>query len=295
MIPICFILSAPVTHCIYVQAMRASNYRQKSRRINEFKEFQDYCGVKTQNTWYFFYSWIALESVIVRINEQLEALRLVVSRTRGVPTHAYRETRNFNMDLNKSFSNTTEEELLTKQDLEEFKNDLKTSMQNMKNNILEEHKITQKLLKRVLEETKSNATRKSAATKAILPKEPFKTVEHFMEFESRIQSSESKFNDLVVELQTIVCGNSIRFLKMVWRKVMSDEAARHFTWKGTSNKKSIRVLSTTGALKKAYNQKFANSSDEDFERTNMSFFHQANNRLVKKMQYSKKENATEFK
>ncbi|XP_036342311.1 uncharacterized protein LOC118751600 [Rhagoletis pomonella] len=110
-----------------------------------------------------------------------------------------------------------------------------------------------------------------------------------MDFEKRIQSSENKFNDVVIKLQSMVCGNPIRFVKMVWRKVMSDDAARHFCWKRISNKQAITTPSMTGALKQVYNQKFANSTD--FERTNMSFFHQANNRLVKKKQYGEtKEN-----
>lgn len=63
--------------------------------------------------------------------------------------------------------------------------------------IFTEHEITQKLLKRVLEEVKANGNSKSSTRKTIIPKTPFKEEKDFKDFEAKIEKSENIFNDLL--------------------------------------------------------------------------------------------------
>ncbi|XP_036347343.1 uncharacterized protein LOC118756701 [Rhagoletis pomonella] len=195
------------------------------------------------------------------------------------------------MDLNSTFLSSSAilaEELISKKDLDE----LHQKIDKFQENVLKEQEITQKLLKRVLEEVKANGNSKSSTRKPIMPKTPFKEENDFKDFEAKIEKSENKFNDLVADFLSIICGNSSKFLKEAWRKIMTDEVAQKLCWQGTNNKTPVRALSVTTALKQAYNQKFATAaSDSEFERTVISFFQHANNRLQKKHAYKeRKEN-----
>ncbi|XP_036340707.1 uncharacterized protein LOC118750080 [Rhagoletis pomonella] len=100
------------------------------------------------------------------------------------------------MDLNSTFLSSSAilaEELISKKDLDE----LHQKIDKFQENVLKEQEITQKLLKRVLEEVKANGNSKSSTRKPIMPKTPFKEENDFKDFEAKIEKSENKFNDLV--------------------------------------------------------------------------------------------------
>lgn len=46
-----------------------------------------------------------------------------------------------------------------------------------------------------------------------------------------------------------------KFIKLAWRKVLTDEAAQHLCWKGTTTKIPVRALSITSAIKSKYQAK----------------------------------------
>ncbi|XP_067613992.1 uncharacterized protein [Eurosta solidaginis] len=119
-------------------------------------------------------------------------------------------------------------------------------------NLSKENQSTQKLLKRVLEEVKLGASSGTVKRKKIIPQKPFSEVHEFSEFEAKIQSSENKYNGLVAELQTIICASTTKFIKMAWRKIITDNVAQSYSWQGTKTKTPARALSVTGALKRNY-------------------------------------------
>ncbi|XP_067630818.1 E3 SUMO-protein ligase PIAS2 isoform X2 [Eurosta solidaginis] len=153
-----------------------------------------------------------------------------------------------------------------------------------------ENQSTQKLLKRVFEEVKLGASSATAKRKKILPQKPFSEVHEFSEFEAKIQNSENKYNDLVAELQTIICASTTKFIKMAWRKIITDNVAHSYSWQGTKTKTPARALSVTGAVKPFY-LKFPNvANNSEFERATINFFQHSSTRLNKKVEYEKQKN-----
>ncbi|XP_049302159.1 uncharacterized protein LOC125775320 isoform X2 [Bactrocera dorsalis] len=193
------------------------------------------------------------------------------------------------MDFNSSFISIGCEQT-TKSNFDDLSSKL-DSLDKKVEDLLKEHHTTQKLLKRVLEEVKSTSHNATKKRNKILPQKPFAEAHDFATFEDKIQSSETKFNDLVAELQMIIASNSDKFVKMAWRKVFTDDVAQIYSWKGTKTKKPARALSVTTALRQAYHQKFPTAAtDMEFERTTLNFFQHASNRLKKRIEYENKKN-----
>lgn len=93
----------------------------------------------------------------------------------------------------------------------------------------------------------------------------------FEVFEKLIKSSEEAYRNLVsliynkfyatilfiflifllqvAELTAQHISNSVSFLKISWRRMMSDQVAQHFCWTGTIEKPAIRALNVTKALR----------------------------------------------
>ncbi|XP_054082603.1 uncharacterized protein LOC128920125 [Zeugodacus cucurbitae] len=162
------------------------------------------------------------------------------------------------MDFNSSFISIGCEQT-TKSNFDDLSSKL-DSLDKKVEDLLKEHHTTQKLLKRVLEEVKS--TSHNAKKNKNLPQKPFAEAHDFATFEDKIQSSETKFNDLVAELQMIIASNSNKFVKMAWRKVFTDDVAQIYCWKITNTKKPARALSVTTALRQAYHQKFPTAATD---------------------------------
>ncbi|XP_067642808.1 uncharacterized protein [Eurosta solidaginis] len=187
------------------------------------------------------------------------------------------------MDFNRTFLSTGNNQV-TKQDLD----NLNRKIDQWRTNLSKENQSTQKLLKRVLEEVKLGASSATVKRKKILPQKPFSEVHAFSEFEAKIQSSENKYNDL-----TIICASTTKFIKMAWRKIITDNVAQSYSWQGTKTKTPARALSVTGALKQAFCLKFPNvANDSDFKRATINFFQYASTRLNKKVEYEKQKNTS---
>ncbi|XP_067629409.1 uncharacterized protein [Eurosta solidaginis] len=199
------------------------------------------------------------------------------------------------MDFISTFLSTGDNQV-TKQDLDNLNRNidaLDKKIDEWRTNLSKENQSTKKLLKRVLEEVKLGASSATVKRKKILPQKPFSEVHEFSEFEAKIQSSENKYNDLVAELQTIICASTTKFIKMAWRKIITDNVAQSYSWQGTKTKTSARALSVTGALKQAFCLKFPNvANDSDFERATINFFQHASTRLNKKVEYEKQKNTS---
>ncbi|XP_067633787.1 uncharacterized protein [Eurosta solidaginis] len=168
------------------------------------------------------------------------------------------------MDFNSTFLSTGDNQV-TKQDLDNLNrniNALDKNIDEWRTNLSKENQSTQKLLKRVLEEVKLGASSATVKRKKILPQKPFSEVHEFSEFEAKIQSSENKYNDLVAELQTIICASTTKFIKMAWRKIITDNVAQSYSWQGTKTKTPARALSVTGALKQTFCLKFPNVAND---------------------------------
>lgn len=123
--------------------------------------------------------------------------------------------------------------------------------------------------------------------KNVIPETPFRSVLDFEVFEKLIKSSEEAYRNLVAELTAQHISNSVSFLKISWRRMMSDQVAQHFCWTGTIEKPAIRALNVTKALREAYQRKFHFSTNGDFQHTVQSFFQHAKTRLQKKQNYEK--------
>ncbi|XP_067622219.1 uncharacterized protein [Eurosta solidaginis] len=152
------------------------------------------------------------------------------------------------MDFNSTFLSTGDNQV-TKQDLDNLNRNIDALDKKIANG---EHQSTQKLLKRVLEEVKLGASSATVKRKKFIPQKPLSEVHAFSEFQAKIQSSENKYNDMVAELQTIICASTTKFIKMAWRKIVTDNVAQSYSWQGTKTKTPARALSVTGALKRNY-------------------------------------------
>ncbi|XP_049304098.1 uncharacterized protein LOC105232754 [Bactrocera dorsalis] len=118
------------------------------------------------------------------------------------------------MDFNSSFISIGCEQT-TKSNFDDLSSKL-DSLDKKVEDLLKEHHTTQKLLKRVLEEVKSTSHNATKKRNKNLPQKPLAEAHDFATFEDKIQSSETKFNDLVAELQMIIASNSNKFVKMAW-------------------------------------------------------------------------------
>uniref|UniRef100_A0A034WQ18 DUF4806 domain-containing protein n=1 Tax=Bactrocera dorsalis TaxID=27457 RepID=A0A034WQ18_BACDO len=157
------------------------------------------------------------------------------------------------MDFNSSFISIGCEQ--TTKSIVDF-DDLSSKLDSLDKKVedlLKEHHTTQKLLKRVLEEVKSTSHNATKKRNKILPQKPFAEAHDFATFEDKIQSSETKFNDLVAELQMIIASNSDKCVKMVWRKVFTDDVAQIYSWKGTKTKKPRHTIKNSLPLPRIWN------------------------------------------
>ncbi|XP_036321606.1 uncharacterized protein LOC118735765 isoform X2 [Rhagoletis pomonella] len=201
-------------------------------------------------------------------------------------------------------SNTTSgcqmglDETATKRDIAE----LKELIRDTHNSLLKAQQKTQIFLKKVTDEDLKSVPAATASQthcqigqnfvtnskrKEVLPKNPYQTVSDFKTFEELLKDSKDLYTNLVDELTTHQFSNSVSFIKSIWRRIMTDNVAQHFCWNGTPEKTAIRTLCVTNALREAYLHKYNYSSNEEFQRTTISFFQYAKARRQLKENYEK--------
>ncbi|XP_017467576.1 PREDICTED: uncharacterized protein LOC108359969 isoform X2 [Rhagoletis zephyria] len=108
-----------------------------------------------------------------------------------------------------------------------------------------------------------------------------------MEYEKDLGSSSEKQQLLVSELEAINILNVDKYLRTCWRKIITDEVAELFSWKGTGTKSSAIGLATTAAIRSACRQKF-NSDEEVFISVSKKHFQNAHDRQKKIPAYRQK-------
>ncbi|KAM7347141.1 uncharacterized protein ACRADG_006802 [Cochliomyia hominivorax] len=154
--------------------------------------------------------------------------------------------------------------------------------------IKEKIEFNKKLIQRLSENVKllqSSRVKIPTNQLIILPKTPYDDKDEFLKFEKKIKESEENFRKLVDELKETINGHPTKFIRNCWRTIINDEAAKEFCWQGSKDKIGIKHFSTMLAIKSAYNLKFIDNNDTEFEKIVILHFQQAKNRCLKKLNY----------
>ncbi|XP_017467843.1 PREDICTED: uncharacterized protein LOC108360172 isoform X1 [Rhagoletis zephyria] len=113
--------------------------------------------------------------------------------------------------------------------------------------------VLERLFSEVIALRKENGTlrnnKRPTIAEGVLPRSPFKEKHAFMEFEKDLGSSSEKQQLLVSELEAINILNVDKCLRTYWRKIITDEVAELFSWKGTGTKCNAIGLATTAAIR----------------------------------------------
>ncbi|XP_036342562.1 uncharacterized protein LOC118751843 [Rhagoletis pomonella] len=141
------------------------------------------------------------------------------------------------------------------------------------------NRLTEEVI--VLKRELMRSKKASTETIEIVPKEVMCSLSEFQEFEEKLQNHD-QFNHLVQDLKNIAASNGEQFVRKCWNALLSDELALQFSWMGTAEKKPVRHLITTAAIRKAFQQKF-NESVEIMERITKRYFHYAGDRISKRI------------
>ncbi|XP_053959080.1 uncharacterized protein LOC128863769 isoform X1 [Anastrepha ludens] len=171
-------------------------------------------------------------------------------------------------------------EIVTKKDIAELKSLIKSSPKTF-------YTEQQKVGNYLNQEAHEDINPVNVIYKEILPEKPFHTVSEFKAFEKLISDSAEAYKNLVNEFTAQKSNHTVAFIKSSWRRIMTDNVAKHFCWTGTPEKPAIRTLRVTDALKEAYRRKYNYGSNEEFQRIIISFFQHAKTRLQKKQNYEK--------
>ncbi|XP_017465154.1 PREDICTED: uncharacterized protein LOC108358377 isoform X1 [Rhagoletis zephyria] len=200
------------------------------------------------------------------------------------------------MDFNISFSSATNDTPITRKDLQSLEEKVLEQIRKSEKKIFKEIDHNQKSIKRsltrILQERKQRKYSHKTSWNEIIPKTPFGNIEDFKKFEKEIKDHSSKYESLSEELSHIICTSSEKFIKMAWRKIVTDNAAQNLCWKGTNTKVAARSLSITAALKNVLSVKFPQSTDDELARTFITFFQHAKGRLLKRTVYQSNRNSS---
>ncbi|XP_070138929.1 uncharacterized protein, partial [Drosophila bipectinata] len=85
---------------------------------------------------------------------------------------------------------------------------------------------------------------------------PFKTVEAFEKLEEELKKSPELSDRLQNEIIRQEASDPSKFIRIIWRKILNDDVASHYSWKRTPKKKAIDVMAITNAFMGAFNIKF---------------------------------------
>ncbi|KAM7344173.1 uncharacterized protein ACRADG_010996 [Cochliomyia hominivorax] len=126
--------------------------------------------------------------------------------------------------------------------------------------------------------------KETSVVKLVMPENPYKSMDDFLHFEKQLQNDKNLTDSFVKELQTV--AKTPNFVKNCWRKLLMDELAENLCWKGTEEKKSVRSLSTSKAIK--YAAISIGLREDEFIKHTKSFFQFAKNRQICKAKYKEK-------
>ncbi|EDW30697.1 GL16675 [Drosophila persimilis] len=84
--------------------------------------------------------------------------------------------------------------------------------------------------------------------KVVLPCQPLTTIDELDHFEHNLQE-ESFFKNVIAELMMSGEKAFDKWIRSSWRSIVSDEVARQCSWRGTEEKKCIRGLRVTLAIR----------------------------------------------
>ncbi|XP_065371026.1 uncharacterized protein LOC135963182 [Calliphora vicina] len=128
-----------------------------------------------------------------------------------------------------------------------------------------------------------------SSVKLVIPETPYKVMDDFLNFEKQLQDDKDFSDSFVKELQTV--AKTPNFIKNCWRKLLVDELAEKLCWKGTEEKKSVRSLSTSKAIRNAAIS--IGLGEDEFIKCTKSFFQFAKNRQICKTKYKEKSKIVE--
>ncbi|KAL7725167.1 hypothetical protein ACLKA6_017323 [Drosophila palustris] len=112
-------------------------------------------------------------------------------------------------------------------------------------------------------------------------KSPCNSVEEFKKLEDNLMKSPELNEKLEDEIFKHEGTDPSKFVRSMWRKILSDNVASQYSWKGTAKKKAIDIMAVTNAFRGAYNRKFL-GSDKEFGRATVKWFQTAKERHSKK-------------
>ncbi|KAM8721490.1 hypothetical protein ACLKA7_007379 [Drosophila subpalustris] len=112
-------------------------------------------------------------------------------------------------------------------------------------------------------------------------KSPCNSVEEFEKLEDNLMKSPELNEKLEDEILKHEGTDPSKFVRSMWRKILSDNVASQYSWKGTAKKKAIDIMAVTNAFRGAYNRKFL-GSDKEFGRVTVKWFQTAKERHSKK-------------
>ncbi|XP_033240564.1 uncharacterized protein [Drosophila pseudoobscura] len=107
--------------------------------------------------------------------------------------------------------------------------------------------------------------------KVVLPYQPLTTIEELDYFEHNLQE-ESFFKNVIAELMMSGEKAFEKWIWSSWRSIVSDEVARQCSWRDTEEKKCIRGLRVTLAIRTGFKERFS-LEDADFDRITQKIFH----------------------
>ncbi|XP_065365969.1 uncharacterized protein LOC135958945 isoform X3 [Calliphora vicina] len=174
----------------------------------------------------------------------------------------------------------------------EIKEDLQNTEMKLSKEIREQTKAIKSIVVRIIEEIKLNKNLRTTPKTSVIPKEPFTSIDDFLNFESEIQNDEKKYYQLVSDFEEQSANSLQNYVKSIWRKLIKDGAAQHMCWKGTERKTPVRSLTVTQALKAACVSKFTVEADLNFEKISIQHFQHAKGRHLKKLNYKNKTKTT---
>ncbi|XP_033240782.1 uncharacterized protein [Drosophila pseudoobscura] len=115
--------------------------------------------------------------------------------------------------------------------------------------------------------------------KVVLPCQPLTTIDELDHFEHNLQE-ESFFKNVIAELMMSGEKAFDKWIRSSWRSIVSDEVARQCSWRGTEEKKCIRGLRITLAIRTGFKERFS-LEDADFDRIPQKFFQHDQDRVSK--------------
>ncbi|XP_049308607.1 uncharacterized protein LOC125777551 [Bactrocera dorsalis] len=86
----------------------------------------------------------------------------------------------------------------------------------------------------------------------IIPSKPYANIEDFLNFEKTILEDIDKFSLLKADLKRWSTSNSRKFVTKAWQKIMTDNVAESFSWRGTADKKCIRAFTVATVIHQTF-------------------------------------------